>query len=405
MEDLKVCYDIEGYKRMFLLCAISIDRIHRFQFEISRRKNELFALLKFLKDNKFDFACGYNNVSYDSQVIQYIMDEGEDWSDLSGNEIVDKIYEFSTRRIDDSNYDIKPPYKELYLDIPQLDLFKIHHYDNKNRRISLKKLEFSMCAPDIEETPVAFDKDYLTNDEMDQIVHYCWNDVENTLSFYLITRGQTNNELYKGDDKIQARIDVMNERGFSRECLNWSNTKIGDEINLLGYCKESGLKASDVHSRKKKRGPTKPFTFGDCIPSYIKFQTKKFESFMDSIKDNRVSLIKDKRKYPFIHNGTIYSIMQGGIHSEDKPRMIVSDNKFRIFDADIGAQYPNAINKRGLYPSHLGPEWNTYYKSSTAKKGEYKLLGKTDKKYKNLEKMQKECLNAGGSTKNVAIFK
>lgn len=395
-DNLKVVvYDIECYKRMFLYCGINVDTNERYEFEISPRKNEMYSFIKYLFDIKFDLSCGYNNISYDSQVIQYILDESEELYKLSTTEIVDKIYEFSVRRIDDSNYELKPPYKELYLDIPQLDLFKIHHYDNKNRRISLKKLEFSMNSPDIEEIPVAFDKDELSNIEMDQVVHYCWNDVKNTLNFYFITRGKTENELYKGDDKVQIRLDVMKEQGFTKECLNWSNTKIGDEINLKGYCKETGLKEWEVHKRKKNREKTKHFNFGECIPDYVKFKTVEFNKFYNYMKAVPVSIVKDKRKFPFSYNGTNYTIAQGGIHSCEKGRILKSDSKFIYGDADVGAHYSNAINKRGLYPSHLGPKWNINYNKATLLKGEYKILGKTDKKYKNLEKMQKECLNAG----------
>ncbi len=38
--------------------------------------------------------------------------------------------------------------------VEQIDLFKIHHFDNKNRRVSLKRLEFEMDLENIEEMPI-----------------------------------------------------------------------------------------------------------------------------------------------------------------------------------------------------------------------------------------------------------
>lgn len=389
-------YDIEVFRKMFLYCGYNLNTDTKYQYEISDRKNELDGLIKHLIDREFEFGIGYNCVNYDNQILQYILDCYQMWQTWETDQILLMIYNFSQEVISKTNYELPPPYKERYMDIKQIDLFKIHHYDNKNRRVGLKTLEFSMDLPDIEEMPVDFKAEYLTEEELDMTIIYCWNDVEATKQFWKITTGNTTNELYKGDDKVQSRLDVMDEMGFDHTCLNWSNSKIGDEINKKGYIQETGCKYGDLYDKKKNRKPTPEFTFGDCIPKYIKFKTTEFENFRKTISKERVNMNKGKMEFPFTYNKTTYSVMQGGIHSTEGARMLTADDNILIRDADIGGQYPRTIDKRGLHPSHLGPKWNVMYGKNGAKRNEYKSAGKTDSKKKRLAAMWKECLNAGG---------
>ncbi len=57
---------------------------------------------------------------------------------------------------------------------------------------------------------------------------YCQNDVMATYEFYKVTIGDTEHPLYKGNDQIQLRLDI--EKEFDIPCINYSDSKIGDEI-------------------------------------------------------------------------------------------------------------------------------------------------------------------------------
>lgn len=61
------------------------------------------------------------------------------------------------------------------------------------------------------------------------------------------------------------------------------------------------------------------------------------------------------------------------------------------------AQYPNAIRKYGIYPSHLGPSWNKMLTSKIERRLYYKALAKEtgDPKYQSLQEMGKLSLNGG----------
>ena len=165
---------------------------------------------------------------FDSQVVEWVMRNHQYWYDLSNLDICALIHQKAQDVIHDANYDVFPEFSEKALSLKQLDLFKIHHFDNKNRRVSLKRLEFEMDLENIEEMPIAHDKESLTAEDIALTKQYCINDVHATHQFYLVTIGETDHPLYKGDNRIELRKDIEEEFGIP--CLNYSDSKIGDEM-------------------------------------------------------------------------------------------------------------------------------------------------------------------------------
>lgn len=347
-----VIFDIETFKELFDI-GIYTTSGEWFEFEISHRKNDLYKIVKFYKDSSYDYWVSFNGVNFDHQVMQFIVENHEDWIDFDWKEICKRISDFASELIENQNYEIKPPFKESNFEVRCIDLFKIHHFDNKQRRTSLKAVE-SMLNIDVEEMPVDHTKEGLTSEEIDMVQRYRRHDVIATYCLYLLTRGKINEvrdflqrtfniecdllELkdYQDKDKIQDRLDLISS-GLLSECMNYSDSKIGDELNKVTYCQLTGKKISDLFNLKKKRGPTKKFTYGDAIPKYVTFKTKEFKDLYDSLKNITVSLLdKDNQEFPFSYNGTEYRIARGGIHSCEKNRYIKLSAGMILRDADVG---------------------------------------------------------------------
>lgn len=393
MNDIKVAIiDYETYKAMLLLCVFLPHTGEKFAFEVSYRKNDIYALVKFIKEGDYEYQVGYNNIDFDGQVSQFILDNYEKWTDLTGLEICSKVYDFTQELIDNQNYDIRPKYREKHMDFKQIDLFKIWHFDNKNRRVSLKFLEFSLDL-DIETLPVMHNKETLEDWEIEKVIEYCWKDIFATYAFYKITRGNTEHPLFKNKDKIQLRFDIIQEFELSNECINWNDVKIGAELNKKFYKELSGKSEPQIWELKKQR-KFKQFTFGDCFPKYWKFQTEEFNNFFKGIAKERVN-IYGKQEFKLKTKDNIYTIAKGGGHTSDSCRKIVPLEDELILDADIASMYPNAIRKRKLFPSHLGIKWNEAYTSNIPKRLEAKKRYKEtkDKKYDNLQETFKLSLN------------
>lgn len=377
-------FDIETFLEYFLAGGKVRSTGEIITFRINTWNNDLYKFVKFVEQMKQDtgfYWVGYNSVGFDAQVVEYIVREYQNWHNLSNLEICRLISQKAQDVIDDGRYDIQPRYREFTLSTQNIDLFKVHHFDNENNRCSLKWLEFMMDLPVIDELPIPWNKEDLTQEECDRVEEYWHNDLYATNAFLDITLGNTEHELYKNKNKIQDRLDVMEQYKFPLTVLNWSDVKIGEQINLHGYCRLKGIKAEEVYELKKKRKPTRPFTFGKCIPEYVKFETPEFNAFYEGMKKEKV-LLRKKVEYPFSYKGTKYVIAKGGIHSVDAARILISSEDATYEEYDVSSQYPSAIVKRLLYPSHLGEEWLVNYK--------YQIVGRLDHKRLSIDKTLSE---------------
>lgn len=389
-------YDIETLRCLFLYMGYNIQTKEWYTYEVSKYRNDLDALVKHLKDGNIDYVISFNGVGFDAQVLQYILNNRTRWWNLGNLEIVTLIYKFSQKIIDDQKYDLFPPYREEEFENKQIDLFKIHHFDNESRRTSLKWLEFTMDMENVEEMPIHHTVERLTEEEIQMIKDYCRNDIEATIQFHKYTTGEVEHEFYKGINKIQDRFDLIKELNFPDKAMNYSDVKIGDEINKKVYMEMTGKTPRDLHDMKMNRKSTAGFTFGQCIPDYVDFTTPEFKAFFEKMKGAKVNLNDDKQPFPFSYNRTNYTIAQGGIHSTEKNRIVECLSGWILKDADVGSQYPHAIIKRLLYPSHLGKFWLVGYTQNRDKRLVFKDKSASSRVFKGLADMYKLALNGGG---------
>jgi hypothetical protein len=357
-------------------------------FKVNKDENGLDAFINFTEKYKDYYWVGYNNLRFDSQVIEWVMRNYENWHELSSLEITARIHQKATDVIDDANHDVFPEYRETDLTLKQIDLFRIHHFDNKNRRVSLKRLEFEMDLENIEEMPIDHNKTGMSSDEITTITGYCLNDVWATYQFYLITIGQTDHPLYKGDNKIELRQDI--EQEFGIPCLNYSDSKIGDEMIKKYYCQEKGI---DYKELPKKGFFRKSIAVKNCIAPYVEFQTAELQDFLKRIKRMGLGLQDDFKEELHFYNN-VYSFMKGGLHTENKPKIFEADEENEIIDWDVSSYYPAIIINNGRYPYHLGKEFLRGYETMFNKRLELKPLAKKDKRIKGIVGALKLAVNS-----------
>ena len=386
-----VIYDIETLRAMFLVCVYVPLEDKTYNFEVSRRKNQLDSLVKFIHTHEEYYWVGYNNIRFDAQVIEWILRHHHEWVDLLVGEIVRRIYQKAQDIIEDSNYNIFPTYKEEHLTSKQIDLFTIWHFDNENRRVSLKSLEFSMDLENIEEMSISHTVTKMTNEEMDDIVSYCHNDIFATYIFYKVTIGDTDMKLYKGKNKLSDR--VIMEKEFGLPCLNWNDVKIGAEWNKLDYLNMTKKTEKDIRPKEIKTFYGKPFK--RFFPKWCKYQTPELKKFVKEFGDTYALAQKQEFKFTF-PNGLVATIAKGGIHSNEVGRFLQPEEDEIYWQVDIGSQYPNAIRKYKVEPSHL-PGWNGLIVAKIDRRLNYKKLAKEtgEPKYHSMQEMGKLALNGG----------
>lgn len=416
--------DLETYLKFFCMGCYNPDTKVWTDFEMSRRKNDLNAFVKWYTSNETELLVTYNGMKYDQQVLQYIVDEADRWYDLTGEEVAMKIKAYSNKIIDDMKFDIQPKYRENQFSIYPLDLMLVNHFDNEAKRVSLKWIEFMMNMK-VEECSIPFSQVDLTDAEMDEIIAYNHHDILATLGLLYITIGQPDKVTevnggipvphlsdYKGMNKLQDRYDVMDETGML--CLNWSDVKIGEEWNATDY-----MKAMNITDRRSlhPKSVTHPFgkKFKKYFPKTMKFQTPQLSEFMKKLGEETVKQFilvrtkggkkqRKKQEFPITIGDTTYTIAKGGIHSTEKNRAIIPPPGYIYRDADVGSQYPNSIVKLEIYAPHLKKLLLEQYKGKIELRIVYKTKAKELKsrnltvearKFESIQGLLKLCLNGG----------
>jgi len=382
-----VIFDIETMQELFCVVCMVPGKAGK-SFQVSKWKNQLDAFVRYTEANSSAYWVGYNNLRFDSQVVEWILRNYENWHELTNLDICARIAQKAADVIHDANYDVFPEYREHELSLKQLDLFKIHHYDNKNRMVSLKRLEFEMDLENIEEMPIHHTKTDMTKQEIELTIEYCHNDVDATYEFYKITLGDTDHPLYKGDNRIELRMDIEEEFGIP--CMNYSDSKIGDEMIKKYYCQEKGIKYTEL---PKKGYFRKSIDVKNCIARYVEFQTPQLKTFLTKIKKLQLGLQDDFKEHIDFY-GNVYSFMKGGLHTENSPKIFEADEDYEIIDWDVSSYYPAIIINNGKFPAHLGKEFLRGYKQMFDKRLELKPLAKKDKKIKGIVGALKLAVNS-----------
>lgn len=419
--DVKVgVFDIEAMRELFDVGVYNPDTKEWREFQVSAYKNELYDFVKFYTTHQYDYWVSFNGIGYDHQVLQYVVDNHQLWFDLTNLEICQKISDFSNKLIDDQKYGLFPPYKENQFSVRPIDLFRIHHFDNEARRTSLKWCEFMMDM-DVEEMPIHFLKENLTEEEVEMTREYRKHDVMATLCLLYITLGQLEKveemlseiygfpftldalrETYKGKNKIQDRFDVEIETQMN--CMNWSDVKIGEEWNKKDYMEAENISdMSKLFTKKIKHPFGQPFR--NFFPKTMSFKTDKLKKFVTDLGKEYVKNMK--QEFPITIGQTTYTVAKGGLHSTEKNRSVIPAKGFCYTDIDVGSQYPNSIVKLAIYAPHLAITILQQFQGKIKKRFVYKdkakdlkKIGKEDeaRPFMSVQEMIKLCLN-GGLTK------
>lgn len=392
--DNVIIYDIETPEYCFLASFYLPEENLFKDFLVNKWQNDLYSMVKFIDQNKdCKSFVGYNNLKFDSQVIEFIIRNHTKWFDLSNTDISKIISKFASNEIDNTNYGLFSTFKESELSFKNLDLPCIWHFFNENRRVSLKQLEFEMRAENIENLEFELNKDFSYEEIYGEngIIDYCHNDVIQTYKHYLFTRGKVDHSLYKGKDKLLDRKIINEEVGL--DAWNWDDVKIGAEWNKKDYLELSKKSEKELKPQKVEQFYGKKFK--QFFPKTITFIKPELKEFVKKFGETFILNQKQEFKYSFNKELTV-TLAKGGIHSNEKNRFIKPNEDEIYLQCDIGSQYPNAINKYFVEPPHL-PGWNSLIVSKIERRLGFKSLYKKTKepKYNSLQEMGKLSLNGG----------
>ena len=370
---MEVVWDCETYPNCFLLCAEHTELPITWAFEISDYRDDTADLLAWL--DTLTLMVGFNNVSFDYPVLHALTKMGKATPQV--------LYEKAMSLINSENrFDgmIYPSDRR----VPQLDLFKIHHFDNKARTTNLKALEFSMRMDNISDLPFALGST-LTRDQVQVLKDYCAHDVSATKRF-----------MQASLEQIRFRYALTAKHG--RDFTNHNDTKIGAEIFQMEL-EAAGVQCYEYgpNGRQPRQTMRDKIALQYCIPQWVEFEHPEFQRIKSWFNEQVITETKGVFKDVVARVGGLDFIFgTGGLHASVENQSFVADDEWMIYDMDVTSLYPSIAIEHGHYPEHLGEEFvNVYrrlreqrvgYKKGTAENAMLKLAlngvyGKSNDKF------------------------
>jgi hypothetical protein len=173
---------------------------------------------------------------------------------------------------------------------------------------------------------------------VDDMLHYNLNDV------YIVC------EMARmKPDEIKLRYAISNAFGIN--VLSSARANIADKLTVKFYSDMSGLTKDKF---LKGRTDRTRLSFKKIIFPHIHFKTPELQQMLEEIKKVSVYHTNDadfSKEITF--RGTTYKLACGGIHSQDPPRVCVSNDDFVYLHHDYTSYYPSIIISYNIAPKHL----------------------------------------------------
>ena len=315
-------------------------------FVISRLRNDQSEFLSFLKQNinKKEWHISYNGLAFDAQVTHYILDNVDSWKDqegldLDGHLTANIIYKFAQRTITKSNNREFADYPEWKMQIGQIDLFKMHHWDNPAKRSSLKWIQYSMDWDNILDMPIHHGSEIRSQEELNTVLEYNINDVKSTKEIF-----SRSTELIKLRKELTTTYDI--------NLFSASEPRISKELFAYYMSDKLNINKRDL---KKMRTFRKSIKFKDIILDYIKFESPEFKGLLERFKAVELNPdnLKGAFKYSLDYKGVKTHFGVGGVHGARKSGIYESDDDNIIMSSDVTSFYPNLVIRNKWAPGHF----------------------------------------------------
>ena len=404
-----IIYDIETYPNVFTFACINVETDQRYIYEVSEYRNDwptLRSVLSRWETDKNIVMVGFNNIGFDNPIMLKLFQSHA--ADAEAEDII-ATARYECNKIINTPFDQRfrnqtAPWKYRW---PQLDLYKVHHFDNPARATSLKALEINMLSNDVRDLP--YDPNsHLSKDEIQVLKEYNMHDVIETEKFYQhslpmielrtsLVDSLGENVINASDSKIGTMFFInrltnesdvpLPKPSFTEGTMLHLNELIFDYVNFkrpefqaikewlcaqsitqtkgaLTDIEEHNLRDVAAYSElliKKKKCQS--------LPTQVELDTFKLDHPLGSIqekplKSGKVSYWKTWRQAKNLNvmvNGLTYIFGTGGLHASVENAIIKSDDDYQILDLDVNSYYPNLAISNDLSPEHLASNFGKIY--------------------------------------------
>ena len=340
-----IIWDVEVYPNVFTLHATHAHLPIEWSFEISDWRNDSRAIIEWVHWLKSLDArmVGFNSIGFDYPILHALCRMGQ----ATARTLYDKAQAIIGAQDDDNRWmhQVKPTDRL----VDQLDLFLIHHFDNRARSTGLKVLEFNMRSDNISDLPYPVGAT-LTLEQVPVLKQYNRHDVLETRKFY-----------FKSLDMIRFREELTQR--YQRDFMNHNDTKIGKDYFVMEL-EAAGVACYDYgpQGRQPRQTRRPSIALKDAILPWITFQEPEFQRMLEWLKAQTITETKGVfTDVTATVRGFTFVFGLGGIHGSVESEILESNEGFVIVDLDVTSYYPTLAISNGFHPAHLGRSFVDIY--------------------------------------------
>ena len=349
-----IVYDVEVFRNCFHAVCKNTETGKCYNFEISERYNHIEELTQFFL-NKMYIFCGYNNKHFDDPIINYIIMYKDALLSKAYFVSCQSVYNLAQIIITSETTELWKTYKYAKL-FESFDLLTMLY--SSKLRVSLKEMQVTMHYKNVLEFKGNFDE-LLMRKDIPEMIEYNKNDVDSTCEL-----------LYLCKQDVELRIEI--EREYGLPCLSLDGVNIGMKILAAKYAEQTGLRWEDF---KDLRSPADVIALKDVILPFIKFKSPILSSVLSDMLRQVVSPGRKGYENSFVYKNCVYTVGVGGIHTKNKPEIVIPKEDETLVDIDVASLYPSMLLEYKFYPKHLGEAFLTTYRRIKEERIEAKHKG------------------------------
>lgn len=314
-EKVVYVYDIEVFPNVFSCTIKNTENQQIIIFEVSQRVNKIDSVVEFFSQPNI-LICGYNNHHYDDAIINFILMYKDAMLRATWDKICRNLFKLSNIIVtsgDDTSQWKQYKYAHLFESFDLLTML----FSSK-LRVGLKEMQVTMKYKNVQEYEGNFD-DYLPDSEIDKMLAYNINDVQSTDE--LLNRCKKDIDLRIGIEK-EFGIDVLSKDGMS----------IGTEILKTKYLEATHKTWWDI---KDLRSPCDIIDLNEVIFPNVHFDNPILQDLLNEMKQQKVSPGRKGYEKHFLLDDVEVSVGVGGIHTVNKPEIIIPKDNEILADSDV----------------------------------------------------------------------
>jgi hypothetical protein len=335
--------DFETLSNCFIAVFEEIKSDRQEIFVIHESRNDIQDLVHFLNKNKNqdEWHVSFNGLGFDSQITEYILRNQDHLIHGTGDSIARYLYGKAQNIIQRQNAGEFLEFSPRDLQIRQVDVFKLNHWDNPAKKSSLKWIQYTMDWKNIIDMPIHHTT-AVVKEQIPEIIKYCINDVKSTKQIMFLSKEQ-----------INLRRALTEE--YDIDLFSASEPRISKELFLHFLSKATGIKKYDLRQTRTKR---EQIIFKDIILPYIEFKTATFQNLLKKFQGVVLypGETKGGFKYSVQYKGVKTDYGLGGVHGARTSKVYNSTEDMVIMTSDVVSFYPNLAIKNGWAPAHLPKE-------------------------------------------------